>query len=574
MSDFTIENGILTSYTGSDHYPEIPDETVEIGEGAFKDCRDLYEVTIPAGVKRIGDSAFEWCVNLKKVTGAEGLLHIGRDVFNGTPFYKYYCENETDWKESFLILGKCLIKGRRNITAAVIPDGIRQIASDAFAGCVLLRNVEIAGSVTEIGWRAFSECTGIFDLVVPGNVRTIGWRAFKGCTRLKSITLCEGTETIEGGAFSGCRFLEHIVVPDSVVHLGSWAFFACTNLLSVKLGDEIKEIGEWTFSGCDNLSSVNIPKCCTAVGADAFFENINLTELPLPDSLRIVGKRAFAGCRYIKKMPLPAGLSRIEEEAFAGCWAIEELTVPGSLVTVPDHAFYGCDSLKRLVILSGVTSIGREAFAECAVLSEVTVPATVKQIGAGAFHGCSALLSGDFIMIGSTVYGYQGSPELMKLPSDADRIAPGAFSDRPDLKNAVVPDNVREIGKDAFAGCDNLLTLTAPGFSPDSFDGEKLRFAAVMGFLCHDGEYPPDTAAFYRREVVSCLKKAAETSVGLSLEAPIQYMMETSMFDEALYGALLEEAQTKQRMGIVAMLLNYKKKALAESDPLASLRLD
>ena len=130
--EFEIRDQVLVRYKGEEHFVDLPEGLAAIGEGAFRDCRSLWEVTIPAGVTEIRQEAFQWCANLRKVTAPQSLTRIGRDVFTGTPFYKFYSENETDWSGDFLFLGKCLVKARRNLRKAIIPAGVVSIAADAF----------------------------------------------------------------------------------------------------------------------------------------------------------------------------------------------------------------------------------------------------------------------------------------------------------------------------------------------------------------------------------------------------------------------------------------------------------
>ena len=98
-------------------------------------------------------------------------------------FYRYYNENEVEWKDDFLMLGKCLFKARRNLRRAVIPEGTVTICADAFNERVLLAEVEIPDSVTDIGWRAFSDCSALTRIRIPSGMRHIGWHCFKMCIR-------------------------------------------------------------------------------------------------------------------------------------------------------------------------------------------------------------------------------------------------------------------------------------------------------------------------------------------------------------------------------------------------------
>ena len=137
MEKFEIIGRKLIRYRGSEDEVTIPDGVEVIAEGAFRDCRDMCSVTLPEGLKRIENEAFQWCARLESVHAPESIEYIGQDVFAGTPFYKYYNENEVQWKDDFLFLGKCLFKARRNIREADIPEGTVSITADAFNERVL-----------------------------------------------------------------------------------------------------------------------------------------------------------------------------------------------------------------------------------------------------------------------------------------------------------------------------------------------------------------------------------------------------------------------------------------------------
>jgi hypothetical protein len=106
-----------------------------------------------------------------------------------------------------------LLKGRRNLRRAVIPEGVTEVAADAFAGCVLLSELQLSSTVTSLWAGGLWRNVPVLRILLFPQVRSLGWRCFKGCLRLSEVELQEGLEVLEGGAFSGCRSLRSVHLP-------------------------------------------------------------------------------------------------------------------------------------------------------------------------------------------------------------------------------------------------------------------------------------------------------------------------------------------------------------------------
>ena len=87
LRDFTIVNGVVTTYNGAGGAIEIPatdgdgNAVVAIGEAAFKGNTTITSVTFPASVTTVGISAFEDCSCLESVTIPNGVETIGKAAF-------------------------------------------------------------------------------------------------------------------------------------------------------------------------------------------------------------------------------------------------------------------------------------------------------------------------------------------------------------------------------------------------------------------------------------------------------------------------------------------------------------
>ena len=156
----------------------LPEGTVGIAGGAFRDCKTLRRVTIPANLKSVAASAFDGCSGLKEFI-----------VDPANPYFR--AEN-----------GMLISKADRRLVCGVngdvtIPNGIVEIGSEAFDGLANLTSVTIPNSVTNIGEYAFSGCKSLAHIEIPESVVSIGANAFEGCDSLDNI------DTLDLGAFDG-----------------------------------------------------------------------------------------------------------------------------------------------------------------------------------------------------------------------------------------------------------------------------------------------------------------------------------------------------------------------------------
>ena len=220
-SDFIIENGVLTKYTGPGGDVVIPEGVTSIGMFAFSDCKSLTTVTIPDSVTSIGDSAFYYCENLSKLIVDENNLHFASN-HEGVLFNKDQTE---------LLRAPCAISG-----AYRIPDSVTSIGCSAFSDCYRLTAVTIPDSVTAIYAKAFSDCKSLTELAIGNGVTTIGPWAFANCRKLRSVTIGSDTVSISWEAFANCNNIARLTIP---VSLGSMVSkrFEFRNKLRIDIPD-------------------------------------------------------------------------------------------------------------------------------------------------------------------------------------------------------------------------------------------------------------------------------------------------------------------------------------------------
>ena len=217
MSEFTIDNGILKGYIGSESIVEIPSEVEEIDVGAFRENAGIIKVIIPASVKRIKATAFRECINLEEICFSDGLESIGSAAF-------FFC---------------------KSLKKAILPDTVKTIGSSAFGGCLSLEKVVIPAT-------AKIELLG-------GTIRPFDG-VFNRCSSLKSI----------GPLNSGCNI--EYGWEDTIP---SCAFYG-SELSSVIIADTIKKLESLSFRKCGNAMKVLLPKSCD-LEKDVFDDDVRVS---------------------------------------------------------------------------------------------------------------------------------------------------------------------------------------------------------------------------------------------------------------------------------------------------------
>lgn len=157
----------------------MPDGITEIGEFSFARS-NLSEAVIPDGVTTIGYGAFYHCDYLAKVKIPSSVTYIAPKAFAESMWLNNWLAG--NGSDEYLIVGNGILLAYRgeggNLT---LPDTVKRIAPEAFAGNPTILSVNLPDSVIEIGEDAFLDCKNLYTVSGGKNVKVIRDRAFKGC---------------------------------------------------------------------------------------------------------------------------------------------------------------------------------------------------------------------------------------------------------------------------------------------------------------------------------------------------------------------------------------------------------
>ena len=170
----------------------LPEELVEIGDGAFKSCRRLVEAILPSTLERVGAEAFLGC-RLECICVPAALREIGAMAFAETarvggpePSLR---EIEVDPRNEVFSLHDGLLCER-------VSDGFRVIAFDNAH-----ESVRFPDDVVEVAPHALGNARGIRELWLGGGIREVGvaglalWSGLE-CLHVKTAEPVEGHDEL------------------------------------------------------------------------------------------------------------------------------------------------------------------------------------------------------------------------------------------------------------------------------------------------------------------------------------------------------------------------------------------
>ena len=109
---------------------------------------------------------------------------------------------------------KTTVYENKNIKRVVIKKGVTAIADFAFKGCKKLKEIILPSTLKKIGACAFEGCP-IKNITIPKSVKSIEPGAFAGSS-IKSITIPKTVKKLGEGVFGDCKKLESITMPGNI----------------------------------------------------------------------------------------------------------------------------------------------------------------------------------------------------------------------------------------------------------------------------------------------------------------------------------------------------------------------
>ncbi len=385
------------------------------------------------------------------------LTRIGQFAFSN---FEYVAKDPSEITEEEPEATRMWFIGDDTIEEVIIPEGVENIDSYAFANLTALKKVVLPSTIKMIDLGAFYGCTSLQVVEGLENVKFINQNAFANCAlegkisldnaivlthyafannrNLKEVVISDAAQSIGQFAFAGCSSLEKLTVNAEKFKLGAYAFRGCSSLKEVSLNIAVIPTG--AFDGCTSLESFTFGKDVAVIGEYAFrdtkLKNITVAEGNLafshqsgtpyilnkegneiifvatgisgvfnPDlpGVTSVGKGAFSGNKNLTSIILP-NVTNAKAYAFADCQRLVSVQL-GALKEIGDYAFFNAQITSLPTFDEKLGYIGKYAFAG-SELTSVVIPDGMT-VGKGAFYECQDIVSvviGDNVILGDYAF--------------------------------------------------------------------------------------------------------------------------------------------------------------------------
>ena len=444
------------AYDGTTNYT-----VTSIASDSFTNNSDLTSVVLPKSVTFIGREAFAYCGMLRvfiiqgdNVTFENGnlpalsecsYLFVGEGLdCSGLNNTIIRCNSEAmtiltdgtvlgDNGKTLYLPSSKMELGIESDIDYVIPEGVEKIKSIAFSD----------------NYRQWYEKISLASLTIPATIKEIEPDAFKSI-KIGKVNFTDWSEWYTNAKLGNFY---------SNPYWNSTPYAGGVQILTPTLTNGMTEIPDYKNYGLQVKGEIELPRSIKRIGAYAFYNNKELFSVVLPKGLEEIGESAFEGCALLENPAFPTGLQKIEMGAYKGCTSITEITLPEGLTVLGDipagvevaeddatkGVFEGCTTLEKAVTVADIDYLPDNIFKDCTLLDKIYFPLQLKTIGNSAFENCKTI-------------------DEINFPTTLESIGQKAFrgtdeNNRSKISKLVIPDGVKEMGKETFA-CQSIANLS------------------------------------------------------------------------------------------------------------------
>ncbi|ELP86697.1 hypothetical protein EIN_305530 [Entamoeba invadens IP1] len=416
----------------------VPPNVREIGTEAFSDSTSLTSLYIPKSVTKIGKRVVAGCTNLNSIVFEDGrTFDIGK---------------ETEDQENI-----------HNVT----PNTTKLNYNVEFP--LNSTRIEVPSSVTKICCRFFSKYKNLCEIVFPTTIKKFESLILDECNKLTKISFCSCLNKSDN---TNVHDIEQFK-----------KFFFDTVAVSYEFYLQMKAFG-YTFHNVNyiihdyNLYGTKVDfsviKYIYNQDKNVILNNTNslksyiLTDFNYNDKFVIPSKievldRCFCNSDYFKDVDVSLVTKKITGECFSGAQFLQSVTFSNTLEKICYEVFNNCYSLKSVTLPKSLKKVGERCFAFCYSLESVCCESQEVVYNSQCFMNCFNLKTIPKIQfLKRGIFWCCNSLVKFESFGDVECIPHCTFMKCYNLKEIILPENLKTIEKFAFKNCYSLENLTFP----------------------------------------------------------------------------------------------------------------
>jgi len=182
---YTVENGMITHYTGDAAAIVTPRGAIAIAPAAFRGNKSVKSVVLSDDIRYVGNEAFLDCEGVRTLTISENVVSIGNSAFRGCRRLERVTVPASLRAAGYAVFHSC-----ENLTELLMPMDMVYLGGSPYGFCKKLKVANIPHCVTDLGPAWFQDNDRIEILTVGRSAVSI--RCPSGSLREVYFTNPEG----------------------------------------------------------------------------------------------------------------------------------------------------------------------------------------------------------------------------------------------------------------------------------------------------------------------------------------------------------------------------------------------